>query len=254
MSPYHSIAPVINAMSPEERGLLHLVLCFGDSLKQKYGESLSDPKFLAKWNCNAAEITNLFKASFQEGIGLWDEIAGRDNDYGKQLDWVISKVLVKSLKLAHPIFNEPEHTGSGALLRERWICEKLLEAMWDKLPEDAKRELAKEIGALLQKAGVDKAKAAKTIETITLGGLTAAKAILGFQFHILLAQLSNLLFRSLVGRGLSLAANAALQRFAGLFFGPVGWVITILLLIPTITGLIFPRGCHQLRRITEAAR
>ena len=113
--------------------------------------------------------------------------------------------------------------------------------MWDKLPEDAKRELAKEIGALLQKAGVDKAKAAKTIETITLGGITAAKAILGFQFHILLAQLSNLLFRSLVGRGLSLAANAALQRFAGLFFGPVGWVITILLLIPTITGLIFPR-------------
>jgi hypothetical protein len=46
----------------------------------------------------------------------------------------------------------------------------------------------------------------------------------------------------LVGRGLSLVANAALQRVVGVLFGPIGWIITVVLMLPLIPALVNPRG------------
>jgi hypothetical protein len=46
----------------------------------------------------------------------------------------------------------------------------------------------------------------------------------------------------LVGRGLSLVANAALQRVVGVLFGPIGWIITAVLTLPLIPALVNPRG------------
>lgn len=237
------LEPVITAMSPEEKGLLYLILIYGKRLEEELGESSQDPNILAEWGHRArtTELADLLNGSFLSGLGLMDALAGRDDDYGAQLEYLIDKVLLKPLGVTRPIFKKSPDTTEGALLREQWICEKLLEAMWDRLPEEAKRELAKDIEVLLRKSGVDAATAARTTAAIVSGGLTAAKALLGFQFHILTAQLSNLLLRALVGRGLGFAANAALQRIAGVLFGPIGWVITLLLLIPTITGLLIPR-------------
>jgi hypothetical protein len=111
------------------------------------------------------------------------------------------------------LFDEDPESLTGALLREQWITEKLLEALWDRLPEEAKREIAKKTEELLKRAGVDPASAGRAAGGLLTGGFSAARLVLGFRFHILLAQLANLLIPSL-----SLATNAALQRFAGLLF------------------------------------
>ncbi|AEF81220.1 hypothetical protein [Leadbettera azotonutricia] len=64
----------------------------------------------------------------------------------------------------------------------------------------------------------------KCISDVLTGGLTAARAVLGFNFHIIVAQIANLIVCMMVGRGLTLAANAALQKFAGLLFGTMIYV------------------------------
>lgn len=58
----------------------------------------------------------------------------------------------------------------------------------------------------------------------------------GFQSYILLVSVVNAVMRFLVGRGLSLAANAALTRMASIMMGPIGWVLTALWTIIDIAG------------------
>lgn len=58
----------------------------------------------------------------------------------------------------------------------------------------------------------------------------------GFQSYILLVSVVNAVMKFLVGRGLSLAANAALTRMASIMMGPIGWVLTALWTIIDIAG------------------
>lgn len=58
----------------------------------------------------------------------------------------------------------------------------------------------------------------------------------GFQSYILLVSVVNAVMKFLVGRGLSLAANAALTRMASIMMGPVGWVLTALWTLIDIAG------------------
>lgn len=68
--------------------------------------------------------------------------------------------------------------------------------------------------------------------------MTAWKAG-GFQSYILLVSVVNAVMKFLVGRGLSLAANAALARMASIMMGPIGWVLTALWTLVDIAGPAF---------------
>ncbi|MNL52706.1 hypothetical protein D3C87_1759020 [compost metagenome] len=50
---------------------------------------------------------------------------------------------------------------------------------------------------------------------------------------------ANAVARAVLGRGLTLAANAGLARMIGVFAGPIGIAITALLTIPAISGPAF---------------
>ncbi len=237
------IDEILKQMSPEEIGLIRAILEYGKNVTKELGQSLTDPVTLRKWGTRNYDmsIPENLEFCFQSGFGIADAIAGRSEEYGAQLQYVIDKLLVKALNVSAPLFGKPLQERAGALQRERWITEKLLEAMWDKLPDDAKRELAGQIEELLKRAGVDATKAARAAAGLATGGLTAARAILGFQFHILLAKLSNLLVQAAIGRGIGFAANAIMQRIAGILLGPIGWLITVIFLIPTVLDLLLPR-------------
>lgn len=240
------IRPVLMKMTVEERAMINVFLALGKdaqgemknmkpaALKRHWGEKRS-PKAVAE-NLNTA---------FQEGLGFVDVIAGRDDDYGKQLDFTIRKLLVKSLKVDAPEFDHDADTKKGALEREQWIVEQFLDKWWKKLPKKAKQEISKTIVEEVKKQGFDPTKAAEVGTALLTGGLMATRAIVGFQFHIVLAKMagfvSRLIVAPLLGRGISLAGMAALQRIAGIAFGPIGWIVTIVSLIPTITALIAPR-------------
>lgn len=65
--------------------------------------------------------------------------------------------------------------------------------------------------------------------------MTAWKAG-GFKSYMLLVTVVNAVMKFLVGRGLSLAANAGLTRLASIMMGPVGWVLTAVWTLVDIAG------------------
>lgn len=58
----------------------------------------------------------------------------------------------------------------------------------------------------------------------------------GFKSYMLLVSVVNAVVKCLIGRGLALAANAALTRMAAIMTGPVGWAITALWTAVDIAG------------------
>lgn len=242
------IKPVLSKLSNEELGLIRIILEYGKKSEDKLGKDLTDPEVLKEWSMKGTKkaIPGELALHFQEGFGIVDAFKGIDSDYGKQLDYVIRKMLVKSLKTTKPVFATAADTKKGALEREKWITTKFMESMWDKLPEEAKKEIATSIEHILKDKGIAGDKAARAAAGLLAGGLAGARAILGFQFHILLAQFANIIVKTIAGRGLAFAGNAALQRIAGfLLGGPYAWIIAGLLLLPTVTGLLMPRALDK---------
>ncbi|GHU39716.1 hypothetical protein FACS1894105_14460 [Clostridia bacterium] len=237
------ITDVFNKMSDDEKGLLRCVIEHGEKMQEKAGDIINSPKELKEYGerLNILWIVEEINNKFVKGTGFMDTMNELSDNYGKQLDVTISEVLVKSLKVQKPIFSKSADTIDGAMQRENWIAEKLMDSMIKDMDEETKKAFANQVSELLKEQGVSVGDATKASSALLVGGLTTAKAVLGFQFHILVAQIANMLVKALVGRGLSLAANAALQRFVGFLFGPVGWVITILTTLPLITSLFNPR-------------
>lgn len=80
------------------------------------------------------------------------------------------------------------------------------------------------------------------IKTTAFGKQTAIAAIQfairkgGFSAYKLALIVANAIARALLGRGLSLAANAALTRYMAVFAGPIGWAVTVLWTAYDIAG------------------
>lgn len=254
MSGYYAckVHTLIDNMGEDEKRVLKLSLLYGKKIKDDVH---------AKVMMNSAEAFSIYEeelesngiklnsywaieqmnSSFKEGTGFVDFISGKDADYGEQLDYAINEFLIKGLKLSKPIFTKDKNSVEGAIQREQWITEKLMDSMISSMDEDAKKAFVENVKELLKEKGIEAATATEVCSALLVGGLTAARAIMGFNFHILVAQIANMIVRIIAGRGLSLAANAALQRFAASFFGPIGWIITGLLTFDLLVSLINPR-------------
>ncbi|MEO0074525.1 MAG: hypothetical protein ABIK31_00240 [candidate division WOR-3 bacterium] len=231
----------LQKMNLEEKGLLNIILTYGKNANDVFKDRLKDPTVLTEWanktTGDEKEIARKLNGYFTGGLGIGDWWHGRSENYGIQLEYIIDKVLIKALKVSKPIFDSDVNTTQGAIDREQWITVKILDSIWNKMPEEIKKEIIQITEKLLKEKGVDKAKISQVSGAMLFGTFTATKAILGFQFHIILAKVSNLIVKALIGRGLSVVGNALLQRIAAVIFGPAGWIITGILLIPTL----FPR-------------
>lgn len=240
------IRPAINKMTVEERAMVNVFLSLGKGAADEM-KNMKPAALKRHWDGKQSvkSIADALNTSFEEGTGFWDALCGRYEDYGEQLDYTIRKLLVKALKSDRPEFEYEADSKKGALEREQWIVEIFLDRWWKKLPKKARAEISKQIVEEVRKKGFDPTKAAEVGSALLTGGLTATRAIVGFQFHIVLAKMagfvSRLIVAPLLGRGISIAGMAALQRVAGIAFGPIGWVVTIVSLMPTIIGLIAPR-------------
>lgn len=58
----------------------------------------------------------------------------------------------------------------------------------------------------------------------------------GFAAYKIAVIVANAIARALLGRGLSLAANAALTKWMSIFAGPIGWAVTVLWTVFDIAG------------------
>ena len=239
------IRPVLTKMTLEERAMINVFLALGKDAQDEM-KNMKPAALKRHWGekRSAKAIADNVNTAFQEGLGFVDVIAGRDDDYGKQLDFTIRKLLAKALKVDRPDFDNDAGTRKGAMEREQWIVEQFLDRWWKKFPKKAKVEISKAIVAEVRKKGFDPTKAAEVGTALFTGGLTATRAIVGFISHRPRENGGRRFTphrRALLGRGISSAGMAALQRLAGIAFGPIGWIVTIVTLIPTVTALIAPR-------------
>ncbi len=99
---------------------------------------------------------------------------------------------------------------------EDGIMRKLLTDAFEKMSDDDRRALLEELNVSnLSSLGPTAAAAA-------LGGAKLA----GFATFKIALIVANAVAKAVLGKGLSLATNAAISRVVGVMMGPVGWVIT----------------------------
>ena len=100
---------------------------------------------------------------------------------------------------------------------EQHLLSKILEDALERMDQKEIKELATSLGL-------------KNVDGITrqvlLGSFQTIFRMGGFKSYQLTLIVVNAVLKALIGRGLSLAGNAALTRTMSILAGPIGWVIT----------------------------
>ncbi len=242
-----AIEPVISFLDGKgetglkTKGLIVAYLTFGEELAR--GKVEVDERDLLRYGkgFDACNIADLINAAFKEGLGLFDKIRGRDDNYGLQLD-ILLEVLEKKLSKKREFEKDP-CAWEGVVEREITLIEDYVQLWWKNLSEEEKREIVKVLSEDLKASGIDVGK--------LLGGgqltLFTLRQILGFKFHIFLGKVANLLAKAVLGKGLSVGANAVLQKVAArLFGGPLGTVLVVASVVDIVSDLINPREWDRL--------
>jgi uncharacterized protein YaaW (UPF0174 family) len=244
------IKPVVTKLSVEERAFLHLFLDEGkeaQSIVRGLRRAKDPSAFKKEWGAkrSTTEIAESMNDAFTSGLGIADVFADIDDNYGCQLQYTIDEVICKHLDAEEPEFRTGCDSLNGAIDREKWITEQLFNRWWRKQPKHVREAITKDVITSLKNNGIDPAEATRVGAALVMGGLTAVKAVVGIQFNFVFIAIVNAtigaMVKAITGKGLSLAANAALAKFIPAFFGPIGWIISGILLIPTITELFNPR-------------
>lgn len=152
------------------------------------------------WELIAAEVqcfgANSFATVFRGGKGVL---------YKEVLMDVCEKMKVN--------FNK----DSSVEVIEQNLLMKILKDSIEKMSATEVRQLAESMGV-------------KNLNTITpealVGGFQTIFRMGGFKSYQLTLIVVNAVMKALMGRGLTLAGNAALTRVAAAMTGPIGWVIT----------------------------
>lgn len=114
---------------------------------------------------------------------------------------------------------------------EEQILLKMFEDALERMTDDEKRSILRSMGI--------------SEYSIPLGpiGVAAVQNLLrefgGFSIYRVTVIVANMVSRSLLGSGLSFAANAALTRAVGALLGPIGWIATGLWLAVDLAGPAF---------------
>ncbi len=241
------VIPILHSMDVYEKGLIEGFFRFGDKFLSKLEtwDKFSSTKDTEVYLIVLGQEFDVegraldMQYLIQKGFMLVDTIRGLDH-YGKQIDYTIKKVLLKAFNKTKPRFKYNYDTIEGVKEREEWIIHVLLEKFWDGLSEEDKIALVREIEEDLKDADINSKKLLKMIKT-GHASLTVIRQILGFKFHIFLAKLANAVVKVLLKRGLSLSANAMLQKFAAIVFGYFGWFLIVINLLNIVSSLLNPR-------------
>lgn len=118
---------------------------------------------------------------------------------------------------------------------ENRILIKVLESAIERMSAAERAELAK----ILEEFGKGKFDAASATAAAIFAAVQAAIAAGGFASYQLTVIVANAVTRTVLNRGLGLAANATLTRAVGMLAGPIGWSISLLLAVPIVSGPAF---------------
>ena len=109
---------------------------------------------------------------------------------------------------------------------EQGLFMKILSDSLDKMSEEDLKNISNELGL----------KTTKFTSQAVMGALQIAIKQSGFMAYKIALIVANAIAKAVLGRGLSLAANAGIARTIGIFAGPIGWIITGLWTVADIAG------------------
>lgn len=132
---------------------------------------------------------------------------------------------------------------------ENAFLQKTVELAIEKMSEQERKELidglrnVEGFGDILKKAALSK--------DALLGAIKFAFKTGGFRSYVLTLQIVNGISKAVVGRGLSLGANAALMKYLGSYMsGPLGWAFAA---ITTVWGFMGPNKDATLKGVAIVA-
>jgi len=235
-SHYVCVSPIIDKMTLAQKGMLSGMLSFGKDFQKAHGFGTDELERMGQ-DAESQKLSQELNDVFTEGLGIADSIRNLSDNYGKQLDFAIKKVLVKALKIANPAFVSDADTTQGAYEREAWITERLLESMIENMDEQTRQEMARSIESYLLAKGFDPLEATRISAQFLIGGITPLNALLatrlfGPSLSILILRLFKLSFSQF------LWMSVFLKTF---FAGPIGWGLTVISFLPMVTSMINKR-------------
>lgn len=176
--------------------------------------------------------TDEYKEYYPDHIKYWKLIAAEVQCFGANTIATVLRggkgVLYKEVLTDVCDKLKVNYNKSSSVERiENCLLMKILEDALEKMSPEELRSLASEIGL-------------KNTNNITAQAMTGIfQAVFragGFKSYQLTLIIVNAILKALIGRGLSLAANAALVRTMAILTGPIGWAITILWTAVDIAG------------------
>ena len=152
----------------------------------------------------------------------------------------IVKNVAKTLKVALE--------GQEPVPEIEWkILKKVLGNALEKMPREDKEKFENALREELEKAGLSNADLKAGVPIGVLLAQVAAKEA-GFVTYQVALIVANSLSKKLLGRGLTLAANAMLPRAISVILGPIGIAIGVLLTVIPLAGpayrVVIPCVCH----------
>ena len=239
-----SITHVVNRMRNDEKGMLKALLLFGKNAEKEAGHILSSPEKLAEYGKDvtgewvAARIDDAFTA----GTGLMDWLTGHSFNYGKQLDLTINEHLINSLKVPKPKFSLNANTVEGAIERENWIVEALLDTFISNMTETERLDLITAINEEMKLEG--NALGQEIVTAFSMGGLAGAWKIGGIKPYLMMSKMIKLFGDYVLGRTIPWVVYQTMATVAKRVFGVVLPIVGIVLALKTlydIPGTINPR-------------
>jgi len=173
---------------------------YTEELSESDGYKQYNPEHIKYWQDIAEELQRFGGNSFVNVLRLGEGVL-----YKEILMDVCDKLKVNYNK------------KSSAEKNETNLLMKILEDALEKMSPDELKELADSIG-LKNTQGFTPQAMTGMFQAIFRAG--------GFKSYQLTLIIVNAILKAILGRGLSLGANAALTRTMAILAGPIGWVIT----------------------------
>jgi uncharacterized protein YaaW (UPF0174 family) len=144
---------------------------------------------------------------------------------------------------------------------EKKILMKIFADAWDKMSIDDRETFLAEVRSKAGEDGRDLSASVPIAAIMAQGGVRLA----GFMAYRMANVVANAVASQVLGRGISLAANATLARTIGVFASPIGWVITVLwtaidlagpayrVTIPCVIQIAYLRQKHLFAAVADEA-
>jgi len=198
----------IQHLKSSDLNVLVETLIYDKDGEKRYSEELSEsdnykqyhPEHIKYWKDVIEELQRFGGNSFVNLLRLGEGVL-----YKEILNDVCDKLKVN--------YNE----NSSVERIETNLLMKILEDALEKMSDEERKELTKSIG-LKNTQGFSAQAMTGMFQAIFRAG--------GFKSYQLTVIIVNTILKALIGRGLSLGANAALTRTMAILTGPIGWVIT----------------------------